>query len=169
MWAKVLPADPAKEAYLLELPNDQLQLIEYAAGIVNGYVKREFTQTLLEAFPSSPRVVMLVCEDGQNRKLPINEKASWYYPNDFGVKIRGNAILIGEVDTWTDGEHDRKFVDFPEKWRFIHEMETILAEAGNDYEKVHSQFDEYLLRSVDPDIRKMYEEARDSFKNWPTA
>ena len=170
MWVKILPSDPTKEVEFKELPDDQTKFVHEASRIVHGYLERVYTQALLNAFPSSPRVVMLLNEDGQVQKLPINEKASKYYPNDYGIKVRGEAILVGEIDTWTDPEGpDRKFVDIPIKWRIINAMEKLLENADElGHLTTHAALDALVLQLVDPDVKKMYLEAQEQLKGWWT-
>jgi len=172
MWVKVLPADLTKDVYFKELPDGQSLALHEMSRIVAGYVLRVYTDELRNTFQSSefgPRVVMLVNEDGGHHRLPPNKRATKYAPNEYGVEIRGDAILVGESNAFVEGEDVHIFVSMPEKWKAIYDMETVAAEGGNDYEKVHSKLDDLLLSVADPDVRKMYEEIRDQFKNWPTA
>lgn len=174
MWVKVLPAAETEEVYFAEI-SDQLDLAWGHLGtFVHGFIEVVKTQMLVSTFGSHPDgwplVVMVINEQGQNLKLPINKKASKYYPNDYDIMIRGDAVLVGQVQMFDpeDGPY-YDITSMPKKWKIIYDMETILAESGNDYEKVHGLFDEFLLEVADPDIAKMYKEARDQMPNWPTA
>lgn len=170
MWVKVLPSDPTKEVYFKEI-KDENSWMEIKR-IVKGMPEVVKTQTLVDTFGYSletaqPCVVMVINEDGQHAGLPINEKASKYYPNDYDVKIRGDAVLTGWSFVISEGEMGFDIWDMPLKWRILWEMETLLAKETIGV-LVHGEFDEFLLQLVDPDVRKMYEEARDSFPsyNW---
>lgn len=173
MWIKVLPADPAKEVYFKEVSDDLTKAWDEIRRMVHGFPELVRTQTLVNTFGSDlmtgqPNVVMVVNEDGQSLKLPINDKASKYYPNDYDIKIRGDAVLTGWKFYAPPEEAGFDIWTMPLKWKIIYDMETALLEGGNDYERIHSKLDNLLLEAVDSDVRKMYEEAREQM-DWRTA
>jgi hypothetical protein len=166
MWIKVLTADPATEPYFREVPDDQEKAYEEFSKIVHGDLERISTQQLNDVFGDEPRVVMIVNINADfPHKLPVNRKASKFFPNEFNLPIRGEAILVGEINVWTDGEPDYAFVSIPEKWKILFDMES----AARDYfqrgqtTNLHKALDNYLLRTADPDVAKYYEELRQQF------
>jgi hypothetical protein len=171
MLVKVLTSDPATASYFVEVPDDQDGAFTEFQRIVHGDLERITTPQLDSTFGTEPRVVMMVNRNGNipGIQLPPNAKASKFYPNDFGVEITGEAILVGEVDIWTDGEPDYTFVSIPEKWKILYDMETLACKYGDDYEALHSGLDDLLLKVADPDVAKYYQELRDTARRWPTA
>lgn len=172
MWVKVLPADPMMEVFFTELPDDQDKVVHEMSRIVSGYLERVFNKTLLDTFNGMgvvgyPRVVMIVNANAQSMKMPINEKASMHFPNDYSIKVRGDAVLIGEYDAFVDGEPERLFTDIPAKWRVIHKMEIAL-ETTEYPEQLRNKLEELVLEVLDEDVKKMYLEARDQM-DWRTA
>jgi len=170
MWVKVLPANETKEPYFTLVSNDHAQAREQLIKLVHGPPEVVKTQALMNAFgfnvyTGMPEVVMVINGNGQRSNGPINERASRYYPNEYDIKIRGDVVLTG----WAGSVDGYDIASMPLKWKVIHDMETVLAESGNDYEKAHSLFDDFLLQVVDEDVAKMYKEAREQFKHWPTA
>jgi hypothetical protein len=165
MLVKVLTSDPATESYFVEASDDpQKALLEFQR-IVHGDLERISTPQLDSTFGTDPSVVMLVNQNGDfPHKLPANKKASKYFPNEFDLPIRGEAILVGEVagDAY-------KFVSIPEKWKILYDMETLACKYGDDYEALHSGLDDLLLKAADPDVAKYYQELRGTARRWPTA
>lgn len=166
MWIKVLPADSTKEAYFTEVSNDLSQAWLQINRLIHGMPEVVKTQALIKTFGYSietgqPNVVMIINESGQVSKMPINAKASKYYPNEYDVKIRGDAVLTGwrfQINSPEDMGFD--IWTMPPKWKVIHDMETVLASGGEDYEMIHAAFDDLLLSVADPDVAKMYREAQ---------
>jgi len=170
MWVKVLPADDTKGVYFTEIPDEWNSLEK----LVHGHTELIKTRTLADKYGRHPDgwplVAMIVNRRGQVLKLPVNKRASAYYPNEYDILIRGDVVLVGQeekIDPETGPYYD--IASLPVKWKIIYDMEAAVAEGGSDYEKVHSQLDDLLLEAADPDVRKMYEEGRDQFKNWPIA
>jgi hypothetical protein len=180
MWIKVLPADMAKEPYWEDIPDvgesgeNELETYKALRQIIAGDVEVIKTQTLVDKFGYSehgqPNVVMVINEMSTMYKLPPNKRASIYYPNDYDLPIRGEAVLVG-WQTFFDPREGPWFTfgPMPKKWKIIYDMETIVVENRNDYEKVHSLLDDLLLEVADEDVAKMYKEAREQFEHWPTA
>lgn len=170
MWVKVLPADPTKESYFTQLSEDKTQAWEQLRELVHGYTEVVRTQAIADEFGvdnrSVPRIIMVLNEEGQPRKLPINKKATKYYPNDYGIEIRGEAVLVG-WEYYFDPEDGPQYdiASMPKKWKIIHDMETAAMEHDKDVEVLHDKLDELLLEATDPDIRIMYEEIREG-RRW---
>lgn len=172
LLVKVLPSGPTEPSYFTELADAPYVAMQQIGQIVHGAGEIVKTQTLVDIFGHNeysgmPLVVMVVNSLGQRAKLPINEKASQYYPNEYGIPIRGNAVLTGYEfvvgDTPDDVGYD--IATMPSKWKVIHDMETAFAEDQDDSD-VHKRLDELLLSVTDPDVRKMYEEARGQLPFW---
>ncbi len=164
MWIKILPADITREVYFKEIPDDLEHAWQELKRIIHGYPEVIKTQTMVNAFgydagSAFPNVVMIINEDGQHSQMPINERATKYYPNEYDIKIRGDAVLTGWKFHAEAPGLGFDIAEMPLKWKVIHDMETVLANKGNeDPELVHAAFDDLLLSVADPDVAKMYTE-----------
>jgi hypothetical protein len=177
MWVKVLPADMAKESYWEDIPDpgdageNEFETFKALRDIIAGDIEIVKTQTLVNKYgirrDGWPKVVMVVNELGNMHQLPINKRASAYYPNDYDLPIRGTAVLIGQEQYFSpeDGPY-YSFGEFPKKWKIIYDMETALADDSMKLSKLHETLDNLLLEAADEDVAEMYREARNHFVDY---
>jgi hypothetical protein len=166
MWVKVLPADMKKEVYWKEVPDDENNAYVKLRQIVAGDVEIVKTQTLVTKYgyrsDGWPEVVMIVNEQGHLMKLPVNKRASVYYPNDYDLPIRGEAVLVGQQQIFDpeDGPY-YTFASMPKKWKVIYDMETVFADNHLGSGITHRRLEDLLLEVADEDVAKMFREVRE--------
>lgn len=105
----VIPAngDPLYEMDRVNFNFPQLnfQLLGSTGALIE-YVRPRGLRILNEQ-QSDAFIVMLVDEEGRNKRLPTNERASWLYGTGFhGAPIAGNAFIVAESLVMTEDGPD---------------------------------------------------------------
>lgn len=167
MWAEVLPADETEEVFFFELPDDTDRAWEQIGAIIGGDPKVINNKTLTEKFGNGPVYTVMIINAGRVRTGKVNKKATQYAPNEYDIKVRGDAILIGWSMQGTEEGLGYNITSMPAKWKTIYDMETVYADDEVDLRTTHRRLDELLLSAADPDVAKMYREALEDLQ-WHT-
>lgn len=124
--AILVPQDPGRPLAEVDLDLDDLRALLRQTVGDDAYLEQVRTQALYdlgfsEGLPRGQMVVMLVDDSGVIRGLPLNARASLFYPGGF---IAGDAWLVLSERDPLEGD---VWVGLPEDWLTIVERYIIDA------------------------------------------
>lgn len=128
----VIPMDRNKPVRLEEVGFGSYYQI--AEPFVGGWAEKVTTPVATDSegnflvgleYPATQGLFMMVNETGVLQNLPMNIRASHFYPGP----IVGDAVMVNVTEDWTEEGPDWKLIDMPET--FVTDFLSIAARSMN--------------------------------------